>query len=80
MFKCLKCESDGGWKYPSIDKKEKWIFFGVVLEVVDKGKNVKPNIPAPFDDSSVLNRDNIKPYIHLGGQQVSQFPMRAVKI
>ena len=50
-----------------------------VLEVLNKGKNVKLDIPAPFDGLRVFNRDSIKPYIHREGQPVWEFPMPPVK-
>ena len=50
-----------------------------VLELLDKGKNVKLDIPAPFDGLQVFNRDSIKPYIHREGQPVWEFPMPTVK-
>ena len=34
-----------------------------VLEVLNKSKNVEPDIPAPFDGLGVLNHDSIKPCI-----------------
>ena len=50
-----------------------------VLEVLNKGENVKLDIPAPFDGLRVFNRDSIKPYVHREGQPVWEFPMPAVK-
>ena len=41
-----------------------------VLEVLNKGKNVKLNITAPFDALRVFNRDSIKPHIHREGHPV----------
>ena len=35
-----------------------------ILEVLNKGENVKLDIPAPFDGLRVFNRDSIKPYVH----------------
>ena len=50
-----------------------------VLEVLNKGENVKLDIPAPFDGLRVFNRDSIKPYIHREGQPVWEFLMPPVK-
>ena len=50
-----------------------------VLEVLNKCKNVKLEIPAPFNGLRVFNRDSIKPYIHREGQPVREFPMPLVK-
>ena len=50
-----------------------------VLEVLNRGENVKLDIPAPFDGWRVFNRDSIKPYIHREGQPVWELPMRPVK-
>ena len=50
-----------------------------VLEVINKGENVKLDIPAPFEVLRVFNCDSIKPYIHREGQPVSEFPMPPVK-
>ena len=50
-----------------------------VLGVLNKGKNVKLDIPAPFDGMRGLNRDSIKPYIHREGQPVWEFPKPPVK-
>ena len=41
-----------------------------VLEVLNKGENVKLDISAPFDGLRVFNRDSIKPNIHWEGQLV----------
>ena len=38
-----------------------------VLEVLNKGKNVKLDIPAPFDGLRVFIQDSIKPYIQREG-------------
>ena len=40
-----------------------------VREVLNKSKNVEPDIPAPFDGLGVSNRDSIKPYIRRGDSQ-----------
>ena len=50
-----------------------------ILEVLNKGENVKLDIPAPFDGLRVLNRDSIKPYVHREGQPVWEFPVPPVK-
>ena len=50
-----------------------------VLEVLNKGENVKLDIRAPFDGLRVFNRDSIKPYIHREGQPVWEFPMSRVR-
>ena len=50
-----------------------------VLGVLNKGKNVKLDIPAPFHKLHISNRDSIKPYIRREGQPVWEFPMPAVK-
>ena len=50
-----------------------------VLEFVNKGENVKLDIPAPFDWLRVFNRDSIKRYIHREGQPVLKFAMHPVK-
>ena len=50
-----------------------------VLEVLNKGENIKLDIPAPFDEFRVLNRDSIKPYIWREGQPVWEFPMPPVR-
>ena len=50
-----------------------------VLEVFNKGENVKVDHPAPFDGLRVFNRDSIKPYIHQEGQPVWEIPMPPVK-
>ena len=50
-----------------------------VLEVLNKGEDVKLDIPAPFNGLRVFNRDSIKPYIHQEGQPVWEFPMPPVK-
>ena len=49
------------------------------LEVLNKGENVKLDIPAPLDGLRIFNRDSIKPYIHQEGQPVLEFSMRPVK-
>ena len=46
-----------------------------VLEVLNKGENVKLDIPAPFDGLRVFNGDSIKPYIQREAQPVWEFPM-----
>ena len=50
-----------------------------VLEVPNKGENLKRDIPAPFDGLRVFNRDSIKPHIHWEGKPVWRFPMPHVK-
>ena len=50
-----------------------------VPEVLNKGKNVKLDIPAPFDGLRVLDRDSRKPYINREGQPVWEFSMPPVK-
>ena len=50
-----------------------------VLEVLNKGENVKLDIPAPFHGLRVFNRDRIKPYIYRKGQPVWELPMPPVK-
>ena len=50
-----------------------------VLEVLNKGENVKLDIPAPFDGLPVFSRDSTKPYIHQKGQPVWEFPMPPVQ-
>ena len=50
-----------------------------ILKVLNKGENVKLDIPAPFDGLRVFNRDSIKPYVHREGQPVREFPMPPVK-
>ena len=50
-----------------------------ILEVLNKGENVKLDIPAPFDGLRVFNRDSIKPYVHREGQPVWEFLMPPVK-
>ena len=50
-----------------------------VLEVLNRGENVKLTIPAPFNRLRVFNRISIKPYIHGEGQQLWDFLMPAVK-
>ena len=50
-----------------------------VLELLNKGENVKPDIAAPLDELCVFHRDSIKPYIHQEGQAGWEFPMPPVK-
>ena len=50
-----------------------------VREVLNKGENVKLDIPAPLDRLRVFNRDSIKPYVHREGQPVWEFTMPPVK-
>ena len=50
-----------------------------ILMVLNKGENVKLDIPAPFNGLRVFNRDSIKPYVHREGQPVWEFPMPLVK-
>ena len=50
-----------------------------VLEVLNKGENVKLDIPAPSHGLQVFNRDSIKPYIHREGQPVWEFPTPPVE-
>ena len=50
-----------------------------VLEVLNKGENVKLDIPAPFNGLHFFNRDSIKPYIHREGQPVWELLMPPVK-
>ena len=50
-----------------------------VLEVLNKGEDVKLDIPVPFDGLRVFNRDSIKPHIQREGQPVWEFPMPPVK-
>ena len=68
---------------PEYRHKEKldvvWYCPYKVLEVLNKGENVKLDILAPFDGLRVSNRDSIKPYIHRQGQPVWEFPMPPVK-
>ena len=51
-----------------------------VLEVLNKGENVKLDILGPSDRVRVFNRDSIKPYIGREGPPVWEFPMPPVKI
>ena len=57
------------------------VWFGPykVVQVLNKGENVKLDIPAPFDRLRIFRCDSIKPYIHRGGQPVWDFPMPPVK-
>ena len=50
-----------------------------VLGVLNKGENVKLDIPAPFHGLQAFIRDSIKPYNHREGQPVWEFPMPPVK-
>ena len=50
-----------------------------VLEVLNKGENVKPDIPSAFDGLQFFNRGSIKPDIGREGQPVWGFPMPPVK-
>ena len=50
-----------------------------VLEELNKGENVKLDIPALFDGLRVIFRHSIKPYIHQEGQPLWKFPMPPVK-
>ena len=50
-----------------------------VLEVLNKGENIKLDIPAPVDGLRGLGRDSIKPYIHPEGQPEWEFRMPPVK-
>ena len=47
--------------------------------MLNKGENVKMDMPAPFDGLRVFNCDDIKPYIHREGQPVWEFAMAPVK-
>ena len=49
------------------------------LEVLNKGKNVKLAIAAPFHGLRVFHRDSIKRYIHREGQPVWEFSVTPVK-
>ena len=50
-----------------------------VLEVLNRGKNGKLDIPARFDGLCIFNRDSIKAYIHRERQPVWEFLMPPVK-
>ena len=50
-----------------------------ILEVLNKGENVKLDIPAPFDGLRVFDGDSIKPYIHRERQRVWEFLMPPFK-
>ena len=50
-----------------------------ILEGLNKGENVKLDMPALFDGLRVFNRDSIKPYIHREGQPVWEFQMPFVE-
>ena len=50
-----------------------------VLEVLNKGENVKLDIPAPFDGLRVFNWNSIKPYIPQQGQPEWEFLMPPVE-
>ena len=47
--------------------------------MLNKGENVKLDIPAPFYGLRVFNCDSIKAYIHRERQPVWDFPMPPVK-
>ena len=81
-LECLKWVNDGGCWYPNINIKGNsmlWCGPYKVLEVLNKGENVKLDIPAPFDGLRVFNRVSVKPYIHRQGQPVWEFPMPPVE-
>ena len=50
-----------------------------VPERLNKGQNVKLDIPAPFDGLRVFTRGSINTYIHGEGYPVWEFPMPPVK-
>ena len=56
-----------------------WCGLYKVLEVLNKGKNLKLDIPAFFDGLRIFFRNSIKPYISWEGQQVWEFRMPPVK-
>ena len=47
--------------------------------MLNKGKNVKLDIPVPFNGLRVFDCDSMKAYIHREGQPVWEFPMPPVK-